>query len=258
MTEIKCEILDVREVKRGIFNIKFNAPQIAREARAGQFVYVKAEGNGAPLLRRAFGIFGADAQAGTLEILFKVLGPGTEILSGKKPGERVSIMGPCGNGFDIKKGKTHLIVAGGMGVAPLMFLAKKIKEAGENAHIFLGAKTESELLCHNEFGTMCSTVLTTTDDGSHGEKCFINVPLERKLKEEKNAVIYTCGPHGMMKCIAELGRRHGAQVQASLEEKMGCAIGVCQGCPVEVKNMDAKFKMVCKDGPVFDGEDVVW
>ncbi len=258
MTEIKVEILKNTEVKKGIFNIVFKAASLAKEAKAGQFVYAKVEGQGAPLLRRAFGIYKADAAKGTLEILFKVLGPGTEILSRKKAGELVSIIGPCGNGFDIKKGKKHLVVSGGMGVAPLMFLTQKLIEAGEEVYSFLGAKTENELLCSEEFGKMCSTVFITTDDGTAGERCFVNVPLETMLKTAQNAVIYSCGPHPMLKCIAGLGEKYKCETQVSLEEKMGCAVGVCQGCPVEVKGKDTKYKMVCKDGPVFNAEDIVW
>lgn len=257
MREIEAKILSNTEVKPGIFNIVFAVPEICDEARPGHFVFVKIEGQGAPLLRRAFGIYRA-TKSGTVEILFKVVGEGTKILSQKPVGEKVRLSGPCGNGFDVKKGCTHLIAGGGMGVAPLMFLVDELKAAGEEMHIFTGARTERELLCYKEMGLLCPNITVTTDDGTLGEKTFVSVPLEEKLKVLKNAVIYACGPHPMLKTIAALGAKYNAQTQVSLEEKMGCALGVCQGCPVEVKNKDTKYKMVCKDGPVFMGEDIVW
>ncbi|ACC98283.1 Oxidoreductase [Elusimicrobium minutum Pei191] len=257
MKQIKAEVINISEVKPGIFNILMKAPYIAKNAKAGQFVEVLCNNGaaknctGGPLLRRPFGVHNAKGE--NIEILFKVLGKGTEYLSQKKAGDILDVIGPLGNGFDIKEGRLAVIAGGGMGIAPLLFAAKQTK----NPLIFLGARNEAELPCKEKFENLGKLILTT-DDGSLGEKCFLNIPLERVLKENKNAVIYACGPHPMLKCLADLGVKYGVEVQVSLEEKMACGIGVCQGCPVELKNKDTKYKLVCKDGPVFNAEDVVW
>ncbi|WP_424244483.1 dihydroorotate dehydrogenase electron transfer subunit [Elusimicrobium posterum] len=264
MKEILAEILENREVKKDIFNMVLKSDWLAKNAKPGQFIEALAYKDystpnmlQSPMLRRPFGIHNADADKGTFEILYKVLGAGTKNLSTKKPGDVLNVIAPLGNGFTIEKDATHFIAGGGMGIAPLLFLAKELEKAGEKPFIFLGARTDEELPCKEKFGTACPVTLTT-DDGSIGEKCFLNIPLERALKEAKNPVIYACGPHGMLKCLAELGARYNAKTQLSLEEKMACGIGVCQGCPVELKNKDTKYKSVCKDGPVFNGEDIVW
>ncbi|MGB2578687.1 dihydroorotate dehydrogenase electron transfer subunit [Elusimicrobium simillimum] len=256
MNNFDAEVISNTEVAKDIFNLKFMCADLAAAARPGQFVEVLCEGAGAPFLRRPFGVYRAGA-GGDCEILFKRVGKGTDILSGLTKGQKINVTGPLGNGFTIEKGKTHLIAGGGMGVAPLMFLAETIFNAGEKPQIFLAAKT-AEQIAGIELFKKFGEVIISTEDGSLGEKCLIDTPLERTLKTAKNAVIYSCGPHGMLRCVADLGAKYNTPVQVSLEEKMACGLGVCQGCPVKLKNKDTKYKMVCKDGPVFDGGDVVW
>lgn len=257
MKQFDAKILENIEIEKDIFNLRFESAYIADTARPGQFVEVLCQGPGAPFLKRPFGIYKVNKETKICEILFKKLGKGTEILSLLKKGAGTNITGPLGNGFEIKKQKTHLVVGGGMGVAPLMFLAEVLKKTGDKVYIFLGAKTAEELPARELFESL-GEVIIATDDGSLGEKCMIDTPLERMLKKENNCAVYSCGPHAMLRCVADLAQKYNAPAQVSLEEKMACGLGVCQGCPVEIKNKDTKYKLVCKDGPVFNAEDIVW
>jgi len=253
MKNYKAKVLENIQVSKDIYRVKFAAPAFAKEARPGQFMEVLPVGAGAPFLRRPFGVHTVDIKEGSVSFLFKKVGRGTALLSALKPGEILDVTGALGKGFEIKKGKTHIIAGGGMGIAPLLFLAQVLKAQGESVKIFLAARTAQEIPCLEDF-KKCGEVTISTDDGTLGEKCFIDTPLTRALKTLNNPVIYACGPHAMLRCVAGLK----AEVQVSLEEKMACGFGVCQGCPVEVKNKDTKYKMVCKEGPVFNAEDIVW
>ncbi|MDR0953022.1 MAG: dihydroorotate dehydrogenase electron transfer subunit [Elusimicrobiota bacterium] len=257
MKNFKAKIIENKQVAPQIYNLKFEAPKLAAEAKPGQFVEALCKGSGAPFLRRPFGVHMADTKSGVCEILFRIAGRGTELLSQMSAGDFLDITGPLGNDFEINKGKKHFIAGGGMGIAPLLFLAKAIWQTGEQAKIFLAAKTAADIARLDIFKNFGEVILST-EDGSLGEKCLIDTPLERALKTEQNAALYACGPRPMLRCVAELGAKYQTPTQVSLEEKMACGMGVCQGCPVEVKNKDTKYKMVCKDGPVFNAEDIVW
>ena len=253
MNNFKTAVLENTKISNDIFRIKFRATQLAKEAKPGQFIEVLCIGKGAPFLRRPFGIHSVDKKSGVVEILLRKVGRGTEILSGLPVGGIIDVVGPLGKGFEIQKGKKHIIAGGGMGIAPLLFLAQSLHAAGEEAKIFLAARGAADIARVEDFKKYGEVVITT-EDGSLGEKCLIDTPLIRALKTLDNPIIYACGPHAMLRCIAGLG----APAQVSLEEKMACGFGVCQGCAVEVKNKDTKYKMVCKDGPVFNAEDIVW
>jgi dihydroorotate dehydrogenase electron transfer subunit len=257
MNNFKTAVLEAKQLSHDIFKIKFNAPQLTEEAQPGQFIEVLCLGAGAPFLRRPFGIHRIDKAAGAVEFLFKKVGRGTELLSFLKTGDPIDIIGPLGKGFEIQNTQTHFIAGGGMGIAPLLFLAERLHAEDKELKIFLAARTVLQITCIDDFKNN-GTVFVSTEDGSFGEKCLIDAPLERALKTTKNAAVYACGPHGMLRRIAEIGAQFKIQTQVSLEEKMACGFGVCQGCPVEVKNKDTKYKMVCKDGPVFNAEDIVW
>ena len=253
MKNFKTEVLENIELAENIFRIKFK-PRFAA-ANPGQFIEVLCAGHGAPFLRRPFGIHSFEGAAATF--LFKKVGRGTEILSLLKSGDEIDIIGPLGNGFKIAPANNHFIAGGGMGVAPLLFLARELKNQNQNLKIFLAARTAAQIPCLADF-QKSGEVILSTEDGTAGERCLIDTPLERALKTSGNAALYACGPRGMLRCIAGLGAKYKANTQLSLEEKMACGFGVCQGCAAEVKNKDAKYKMVCKDGPVFNAEDIVW
>jgi dihydroorotate dehydrogenase electron transfer subunit len=248
MIQIKARIISNQCIKRNYWHCVIDALKIAKSALAGQFINIKVCENTDPLLRRPFSIHNIQSQK--LEILYEVLGKGSEILSGKKVGESISIIGPLGNGFDCtSSGKNPVIIAGGLGVAPLMFLAKALIK--KKPIILIGAKTKEQVLCVKEFKGLGLTVKVATDDGSLGYKGMVT----DLLKDLNCSMIYACGPHPMLKSVAGLARARGVESQLSLEEHMSCGIGACLGCVVKT---GAGLKRVCKEGPVFKGRDLNW
>ena len=275
MKSLRATIISNKKTGDDFRLMRLESAYLAKTARPGQFVEVRCSaGSGAatdPLLRRPFGVH--RIVKGGIEILYKTVGRGTGILSRKEPGDEVEVLGPLGNGFDIKKAQRAIIVAGGIGAAPLVALAQKLGKAD----VFIGARSRSHIMCEKEFKALGCTVRVATEDGSKGYKGLITVLLEDALRNigdarrtiiypapeaqddrtfRRNVQIYACGPTGMLKAVAALARSHGVNCQVSLEERMACGVGVCLGCPVKVRGGD--YKMVCKDGPVFDAEEIVW
>ena len=240
------------------------APKIARQGLPGQFLNVKIEGNSELLLRRPFSIHRVSGQK--VEILYEVLGKGTQELSGKKAGEYLDIIGPLGNGFDCCQLSAvscqPILVAGGMGVAPLIFLAEKLaqckaKGAQPKISVLIGARGKGDILCEKEFKKLGCQVEIATDDGSRGFKGKVTGLLSDMLSTVDCGLsaIYACGPRPMLQEVSRISARRGIPAQVSLEEHMACGIGACLGCAV---NTSEGFKRVCKEGPVFKAEDIIW
>ena len=226
------------------------APSLARVSFPGQFCLLTVPG---VFLRRPLSIF--QAAAARVEFLYRVVGKGTEELSKRAPGGMVRVLGPLGTGYPVgaARAKTPLLVAGGTGVASLNFLAQKLS----GGILFYGAKTKSEIVCTEGFKKPGWKVMTATEDGSSGCKGFVTELLDRHLSGSPagKTIVYTCGPHAMMKKVAEICAVHSVPGYASLEEKMACGVGNCQGCPVEISG---EHKLVCKDGPVFNMQAIDW
>ena len=182
---------------------------------------------------------------GTVSVGVKKVGEATQTLHKKQVGEIVGVRGPFGNSFTLKEGKI-LMVGGGTGTAPLLFLAKKLTSKTKKLVFVIGAKTKEELLFVDELEETCSkdNLVATTEDGSYGIKCLATTPLESLLAKERFNMIYTCGPEQMMLKVLDLAEKHGIALEASLERLMRCAIGLCGSCVV------GKYR-VCRDGPVF-------
>ena len=181
---------------------------------------------------------------GEVAVAVKKVGEATKALQSKKVGEVVGIRGPFGNSFTIKNGRI-LMVGGGTGIAPLLFLTKKL--ASKTRLVFvMGAKTKEELMFIEELDELCSkgNVVAATEDGSYGVKGVATTPLETVLTKERFDMIYTCGPEQMMRKVLDLAEKHDIALEASLERLMRCAIGLCGSCVV------GKYR-VCRDGPVF-------
>lgn len=230
------------------------APAIAKQAKPGQFVEVKITGENAPFWRRPFCICRADKDC--IELLIKEVGRGSALMRQKNTGDVLDIIGPLGNSFSIK-GKQHaLLVGGGFGVAPLLFLAEQLKAKGISADVMIGGRCEEDLLLRKEMKMTGAAVSCSTDDGSFGTKGLVTKILEKKLAALDNkAVIYCAGPWPMMKAVSKIAGRHDLPCQASLEEVMACGLGVCNGCVVKIAGT---FKRVCNDGPVFNSHEVLW
>jgi len=182
---------------------------------------------------------------GAVSVAVKKVGEATQALHSKKVGEIVGLRGPFGNSFTLKEGKI-LMVGGGTGTAPLLFLAKKSASKATKLVFVIGAKTKEELLFIDKLEETCSkdNLIATTEDGSYGIKGLATTPLESLLTKERFDVIYTCGPEQMMRKVSDLAEKHGIALEASLERLMRCAIGLCGSCVV------GKYR-VCRDGPVF-------
>jgi len=210
-----------------------------------------------PLLRRPFSIHKAGGSV--IEILYEVIGKGTEILAKRKAGEHLDIIGPLGNGFSFqlsaKSRYRPVLVAGGMGVAPLVFLAQKLKNY--KGLVLIGARTKKQILCEKEFQKAGFDVKIATDDGSAGFRGRVTDLLEDLLQapSDKLRAIYACGPRPMLKEISRLAGKYKIPSQISLEEHMACGIGACLGCAV---NTEEGSRRVCREGPVFKAQEIIW
>jgi len=263
-----CEIIDQTEISPEVFRTRLIGPEIAREAIAGQFLNVQVSRTMDPLLRRPFSVHAVDPANGIFSLLYVVVGRGTELLKHIPAGEKVSVVGPLGRGFDLGDAPaTHIVVAGGCGAAPLHFLCDALcaKWGCESVTVMTGGRTKNAVLCEAEFRSHGVEVDVTTDDGSYGHRGFVTQHLEKRLREGigSDVRVYSCGPHPMMREVARICREAKvSSCQVSLENNMACGIGVCMGCVQKVRRAESgadwHYERVCKDGPVFNAEDIVW
>lgn len=259
----KCSILALDQLAADVFRLTVQAPRIAEAARPGQFVMVRVDGSLDPLLRRPFSIHRC-SDDGSITLLFKVIGKGTEILSkcafGDQRGDELDIIGPLGKGFqlsDLSIDRPVCLIGGGMGIAPLLFLAEELRGSGrevEKDYILLGARDKDELApLADAFSALGYAVQLATDDGSIGHHGFIPDLLDFVLPDVDQ--VYTCGPRLMMENIVRRCQRAEVACQVSLETHMACGMGACLGCTVNGKD---GLVHVCKQGPVFNADQLGW
>jgi dihydroorotate dehydrogenase electron transfer subunit len=275
-----CPVLTNDEVARGIFLMRLHAPEIAASVWPGQFVNVKVSpeqgaknklhtatchlpnATCSPLLRRPFSVCEVDRQAGTISLLWKVIGPGTLALASHQPGTILSVIGPLGNGFDVSNATGPLaLVAGGVGVAPLPILAVELASRGKKFDVLLGSRTADEIWGEHELSALDGSVQIATDDGSAGEKGFVTKLLEKWLQEHgrADAQVFACGPMPMLAAVAKRCREAHVPAQLAIETMMGCGFGICMGCPVEPAagvQQFGRYYLACLDGPVFSAEAI--
>lgn len=258
--QMKSRILSNKRLGREHYLMRFEAGPIAKTAKPGQFIHLRCSDKVNPLLRRPFSIHKTAGK--TLYILYQLVGRGTEILAKKKTGEYLDIIGPLGNGFSYSRAKSanSILVAGGIGIAPILMLARKLIQYQKGAGILLlvGAKTKRLILCERDFKTLGIGVKISTDDGSYGWRGMVTELLEDRLSANRcssPAIIYACGPEKMLKKVAEISRRHDMKAQGSLEKNMACGVGACLGCVVTTRS---GYQRVCKEGPVFDLDEIIW
>ncbi|MBI3990991.1 MAG: dihydroorotate dehydrogenase electron transfer subunit, partial [Candidatus Omnitrophica bacterium] len=215
-----------------------------------------------PLLRRPFSIF--SIKNDTIEILYKVVGKGTLLLSRRSKGEKLDILAPLGNGFSIPQdGGDFILVAGGMGIAPLYALAEKLSRAGKGkVALVIGACNKNHILAENDFKELGIKVIVATEDGSKGCNGKVTDVLKGRrftASITSSVTVFSCGPYPMLKAVSGWAEKHGFPCQVSLEPHMGCGIGACLSCVVKLK-ADNGFKNVCacKEGPVFRSDEIVW
>jgi len=244
---------------KGYYRIGLTCSPTYQQAVPGQFVTLHLPGNLTPLLRRPFSIHRLirdNGQVVGLEILYKVVGGFTEKFTHILPGDRVDLLGPVGKGFTVSgEYRKPAFVGGGIGVAPLVFLADEIAESGldhSDAVICLGGRTADDILCAEIFRSHQLNVEIATDDGSLGEMGLVTLPLERWLASHRPDIIYACGPMPMLRTVSEIAQKNGIPCEVSIETVMACGLGACLGCAVNKNEISGKYQHVCIDGPVFD------
>ena len=258
MRLLEGKITCIERLAKDVFLFSFQHKHIAKTAKPGQFLHIRINREGI-LLRRPFSIH--KIEGNNIFILFKVKGKGTSALSSYRVGERLDVLGPLGNGFVINSSfskSLSILVAGGMGVAGLVFLAEKLSKKEDNALVLLGAKTKTELYCERYLKKMGCTVLVATEDGSRGFKGKVTDLLKhtlRSMPQLLDSSLYACGPKEMFYSLKNiLDKYPGITPQVSFEQFMGCGIGICLGCVIETGQ---GYKRVCKDGPVFNLKDIL-
>ena len=220
--------------------------------RPGQFVMVKAWPGLDPLLARPLSIHDQDEDS--FRLLFQVRGRGTAILARQEVGDEILVLGPLGQGFETGSEGPALLVAGGIGIAPFLFLARELRVRGREVYLFYGARTAAELLLLEEFESLGVRLHLATEDGSAGVKGFVSEPLVSFLKESPEGTLYACGPTPMLQAVSRIAREFGLRAYVSLEARMACGLGMCLGCTVP--RAEGGFLHVCTEGPVVPAERV--
>ena len=223
---------------------------LSGEVTDGEFVHLDIPGY---YLRRPLSL--CDVEDGKLTLLYKTVGEGTRALAALPAGTQVSVLTGLGKGFNADACQRNaLLVGGGMGTAPLLLLARRLKAQGKHVTAILGFNTREEIVLRKEYEALCDTVLLTTVDGSEGIRGFVTDAMKERAGQDGFAFdyFYTCGPMVMMRAVCRMLDIPG---EASLEERMGCGAGFCYGCSIQTAQGPAR---VCKDGPVFKKEDILW
>ncbi|MGE5851272.1 MAG: dihydroorotate dehydrogenase electron transfer subunit [Candidatus Methylomirabilota bacterium] len=264
-----------RPLSPAYLHLGIAAPGFPATFRAGEFVMVRPAWISDPFLPRAFSIYRittrpptAQAPTPVVEILYKVLGRGTQCLARMEPGQEVEILGPLGNSFTVPDDLEQIVlVAGGIGVPPIAALATQLaqirnpKSEIRNVEVFLGGKTHEDILCVKDFEEAGASVHITTEDASLGTRGLVTDLLSPFLLTPTQALphtIYSCGPPGLLAAVAKLAEELNVPCQVSVEANMACGFGACMGCAIEVKGDARSYKLVCKDGPIFDSREIVW
>jgi dihydroorotate dehydrogenase electron transfer subunit len=262
------------------FLLSVDSPRQAQATRPGQFAMLRILGRSDVLLRRPMSIY--DLKAGNsvaknarkpsapriLQFLYKVVGHGTRLMSALKPGDQIGLLAPLGHGFFEEEylPRAHeaneiLHVAGGIGIAALLLPVKRLAEAGFRQRLFFGGRSKADLVGVEDFRPLVRGILLATEDGSAGYRGFVTRPLEEYLARHTNKkyLLMACGPRAMLRAAVELARKYGHPCLVSMENRMGCGLGVCLGCCIRVRGAGHEaYQRVCTEGPVFWSDKVVW
>jgi dihydroorotate dehydrogenase electron transfer subunit len=253
ITDTRAQITDIRTIGSDVSVISLDCPAIAATARPGNFVNVKVNASSQPLLRRPFCIH--NVHGNTIEIMVKNVGRGTGLLCDTTCGTSLLVLGPLGNAFgtDADEFDTALLVSGGIGTAPMLFLEKSLAAKGIPFQNLVGGRTRTDLLTRG-----LSNCVTSTDDGSEGFRGNVVELLRQRIASGSVAgkpKVFACGPNPMLKALARFCAQNGIPCELSLESVMGCGVGICYGCMVELNNADGEKEtiLLCREGPVVDG-----
>jgi dihydroorotate dehydrogenase electron transfer subunit len=281
-------VVENRPLTGGHFLLSLRSPQQARATRPGQFAMIRVLGRSDVLLRRPMSIYdvvpgsasGTRARAAgqrpalqrgspeIIQLLYKIVGRGTRLMAELKPGDQVGLLAPLGHGFFAEEYRERarladeiLHVAGGIGIAALLLPAREIAAAGIPQRLFFGGRTKDDLVGTEEFKPLVKQLVLATEDGSKGHRGFVTQPLEKHLQRnrDKKFLLMVCGPWAMLDASVRLARKYGHPCLLSMENRMGCGLGVCLGCCIRVEGAGhSAYQRVCTEGPVFWAEKVVW
>jgi dihydroorotate dehydrogenase electron transfer subunit len=243
--------------------LTYRHPEVAHQARAGQFVMIKAGLSAEPPLRRPFSVLSVDPAEDTFTLFLKAVGAGTRALAAMAPGDLAQCLGPLGRPFEAPRdGRAPLLVAGGYGIAPFLLFCDELRRAGHEPRVFYGGRGAADLQLRAPFDARGVALVPATEDGSLGRRGRVTEVLDAWLEHDtRPATLYGCGPDAMMHALARLGARRGLPVQVSLDPWMGCGVGTCLGCVVWIQRAGEprpKYRCACTEGPVFDADVVVW
>jgi len=288
MIQMNSSVVSNKQLTRDCWRITLEAPQIASEIKPGQFINVKIGKTFDPLFRRPFSVFRRVMKDGGyygIEVVYKVVGRGTSLMTELAPGDELDVIGPLGHGFEWGRDKkVHVLLGGGVGLPALFMLGEEISQAvsesGLELNILLGAETKKAIVLEKEFKTLKGKVLVSTDDGTYGYHGYVTEMLKDAIDRggiSPDCAIYACGPEPMLKALQPICQQYGIPAQVSMERHMGCGIGVCLSCVCKVdrdsvlKYRDLKsshiqfspeaefgYALVCKDGPVFRIDEVIF
>lgn len=253
-TQGKYVILKKSAIAKEMYSFVIHCPEVAQIASPGQFVHIRVQGF---TLRRPVSICEIDREKGTLRIVFEIRGEGTAVMARLNEGDLMDMLAPLGHGFTVDEGFGKVVlIGGGIGTPPMLPLAQAYKE---KATVITGFRNACAVILQEDFRKAGAETVLCTDDGSAGIHGFVTAPFEELAKNEKIDAVYACGPMGMLKGIAEICADNGIFCEISLEERMACGIGACLGCACRTKKNDEEyFAHVCKEGPVFNAEEVLW
>jgi dihydroorotate dehydrogenase electron transfer subunit len=278
MVGMQNDIVDVvanRPLTGGHFLLDLHAPRQAQATRPGQFAMVRLLEHSDVLLRRPMSIFDVKPRTAAngappeiIQLLYKIVGRGTRLMSLLKPGDQVELLAPLGHGFfeeeylPVAQAADEVLhVAGGIGIAALLLPAREIAKAGIRQRLFFGGRTADDLVGTEEFENYVEEMVLATENGSKGHKGFVTAPLEKHLagRPQRKFLLMACGPWAMLRATVHLASRYGQPCLVSMENRMGCGLGVCLGCSIRVEGTGhAAYERVCTEGPVFRAERVIW
>ncbi len=276
-TVVEAPLVERRQLSPLCFLLRLGSAEVAEQARPGQFVMVRRAGDWPVLLSRPFSVADvgdSEEEPEWFDLLLQVRREGTQALSELSPGERLRVTGPLGFGFTVVGDATaHILVAGGVGAAPFPLLARWIRReqpAGDEAdegiplYYLVGAPKATRLFFTDRLSELGARVLTATDDGSagrHGPVTDLFPLVAQELGGLEGAALYVTGPPGLLRECAQFAGERGLRCQLSMESRMGCGMGLCQGCVVKVRNPEGegwRYRRVCYEGPVMWAQDVIF
>jgi len=254
-----ASVKSTEKIAHNTFQVFLNSPQISASIKAGQFINILPSQAWDMTMRRPMSVSGVDGP--DLDIIFKAVGPGTDLMRDWQVGDEIDLVGPFGNAWDVSD-KTPILIGGGVGIAPTWFLHNDLKAAGREHYLIMGSRTANEHFIEHDPG---NKLIMCTDDRSFGIAGNVIAGLDsiRENIDLAEAKLFVCGPAPMMEAVREVAVSENLDCEIALETLMACGFGICQGCTMEyVSNGDStdtyrnKFGLVCMDGPVFKAEEI--